>query len=676
MMKFQDLPFDIHSSLVEYLYVPDLISLSETSTALRQFYFKPSWKRCVVSDLCWSPEVQFTHRHISKKALVDKVLTSKVLISRALTRSPDAACSAASIQNIKSVIREIKLRCGSVPSIDSIDPLDYPALRLMNIFPYYDVFDSRDSLKLYSKEYHQKVSESKLLHFDMFRIDHSVTLYVQNDGEVFHAGDSTIFTKNKFLQQGSICLKIDSSEPPSEQHVFCLPDSRPNTISEGLSVMNISSLQINRVDNRTLVRLLDGIQTLPNLSSVEMYAEFYNVSQNRNLIQMWPTPQLMNHKCFSSVERLSLVVEPVHRDLPENPAETVYSHAFGQQHQQSQINLEYVSEIDCTVCIPYFWNNFFQAFSFPKLKDTKIPVVPGVSRMDNFSFTQPIFDNITETSCTLNSIDQLMFMIENLPRLKNLKCLRVEEHWDQLFDENISFHDLLKKRFEVAVSVISGNIVDSAFLNQISDREEKFFRNHLVLFHTIAYNFLASRDKYLDESTVKEIYAKYSSEALVNDQEWTSHGPIIKTTMVSFYLELLFLRAQALCSLTHIELSMANYYDSSQLLALINNHPTLQTVEILVQYEYMWVAGAIKSGETRSFDHAAAKISPSDIPEMCRSVTEAKHTLENLANVPHYARQTPEACFDTFSHTNGPFYNCHILVDVELNRLKRSFKDS
>lgn len=80
------------------------------------------------------------------------------------------------------------------------------------------------------------------------------------------------------------------------------------------------------------------------------------------------------------------------------------------------------------------------------------------------------------------------------------------------------------------------------------------------------------------DSTINEIEAKYSLDAPGNDQEQVLQSPGSRNTLISFYLEL------------HI----SEYYDPSQLHVLINEHPTLQTVTIIVQYEYMWLASSVK----------------------------------------------------------------------------------
>lgn len=118
-MNFQHLPFDIHDSLSYYLEISDLISLSQTSSTLRDYYFGPAWHSC----LAIAPgryKLSLRSRPFSAKALLhhgDTPIIRKIKRHIETLEIPVSISTPNRSENLERSFLEI------------INSLDYPSLK-------------------------------------------------------------------------------------------------------------------------------------------------------------------------------------------------------------------------------------------------------------------------------------------------------------------------------------------------------------------------------------------------------------------------------------------------------------------------------------------------------------------------------------------------------------------
>lgn len=227
------------------------------------------------------------------------------------------------------------------------------------------------------------------------------------------------------------------------------PSSSLCEISKGLSVMDIYELRIGRMNENMLSNLLDAIPTLPNLPIIAMNVEFYQATEN-GITHIWKLPQMINHDCFVSIKDLHLIV--TFHDT-EEPAKTIYVLTF-----RATIELEHITKVSCLFSIPHFWDNIFLFFGFPILESFDIKVERGVSRMT--------LQRIAVAYCQFGSEEQLLFVIQAIPFLKNLKRLFLLKHENNDADEDISFKDLTKERLRLAKIFVDKKFPGSVFRDQ------------------------------------------------------------------------------------------------------------------------------------------------------------------------------------------------------------------
>lgn len=619
-LTFENLHLDIHYSLASYLHVPDLISLSQTTTKLREIYIELAWETCVADKSDFQDESR-----------LHAILNARIITSYAFHNGFNDPSS----QKFKSQIKKLKIHHSLLPYIKRSE---YPALQEIILSRQRVLETSNEYFDYYGKRISQNTFEMVSLSFDMLRFNHYVHLVTNDSMSLCYSFDLDTFKDNMFLRQGSFHLIVERQFSDLLNHIQVFDSQK---FSPELSALTVNEITINEIPTPLLEHLLMSLTTFPKLSKVTFSVAIEKPFED-DFMNIWPPTQLINHDCFSRVKQFVLKPNDFH-DKRQIPLFTIPC--------KTGIELKYVTAIEGKFCHTFPWPEFWLAISFSNLThlqlelETILPV--------------PYLPQLTSFKCTIKYMAFLLLFVDSVSCLVNLKTLTLNLHWMLEACDRFSFDNVMLERLKIAKMFIGKTFQTSSYYSSmLGEPEQEFISKNIDELQAVSLQYLENNKKYSNTSDSQQ-YISESDKFIY-----------IRHKILPFYLELMLYRMSKLPLLSDFALSMYHYIDISQLHFMIRNQKTLKNVHINVRdsYESPYYT---RYDNNRFLNKLKKTVFPDlGLTEMDSSYAELQKTLRNIADLAHYSIQIPKH-LEPYDKSDLVLYECDVYIPIDLIRLRK-----
>lgn len=590
-MNFPNLPLEIHHSLVEYLHVPDLVSLSQTSVKLRRLYFGPAWATCFIV----SPDnfyFDLDRRSITSRAFEsgseDSVIQEAKQNIRAIAFIKHGFSSPVVIPPEYFVFHH--LNTSELSSLRQII-IDYEASPLVSY--------------IFTEETSRQISDSELINFEMFKFKRKVSLRDTENMSLCYETDPDLYKNNKFFQgNGHITLSID--KPFLSYEKFVIDARDPQKLYNELSVLNLSNiykLSIDVIDPELLQRLLDVSLSFPNLSKASLSVQLLLRKPTK---YMWPADHLINHDCFSRVKVFVLhLIEGL-------------KFSYGTPHYTpfptKKTELKYVTKLNIHNDALCQWSPFWNLFLLPRVESLKIGMAVDVP-------LNTLMPQLTSLKCGLSYTKDALHLASSCTReLVNIKTLSLDLKRFICYKQDLLYDTFKREYFKLVNSLAQKKIgryfrregiQDISLLRALSvfrqelkeislriSQDIKSFKYEMVddnafVDNESIYKVRSSSSSSLDCNSDSDCSSSqsYPDSFLRSDSEYSEPDDDPEFKLRPMLVNLFLLKFLSLSRLTRLELQMEKYVHFEYLPILIDEHSTLDEVVVEVEdyfLEKLW----------------------------------------------------------------------------------------